>query len=216
MQVKSINMKITRKKPLYRSFKSLFRPFDSTIWLIMCAFLVVTSFFFYILARIEHAICQSSVYWTRIENSAWYTYGTFMGESITGTINSEQAWAIRYTERDRGYVINFKVFFPRLIGAIWLWYSFIMTAAYGGALRAVLLNPGRKETVDTVKDIVDLSSTWRAVDYGDGFWSDMLRLGIDGMQEFHDGLERVKYKDFPLYHVSAKIVHVSMIYDIYF
>lgn len=95
MQVKSINMKITRKKPLYRSFKSLFRPFDSTIWLIMGAFLVVTSLFFYILARIEHAICQSSVYWTRIENSAWYTYGTFMGESITGTINSEQAWAIR-------------------------------------------------------------------------------------------------------------------------
>ncbi len=55
-----------------------------------------------------------------------------------------------------------------------------MTATYGGALRAVLLNPDRKETLDTLRDIVDHDSAWKAVDYGDNFWIIMKWLGLDG------------------------------------
>ena len=73
-----------------------------------------------------------------------------------------------------------------------------MTATYGGALRAVLLNPDRKETLDTLRDIVDHDSAWKAVDYGDNFWIIMKWLGLDGFVEFYDGLKFVPYRDFPL------------------
>lgn len=96
---------------------------------------------------------------------------------------------------------------------IWLWYSFIMTSAYGGALRAVLLNPGRKETLETLRDIVNSDFAWRAVDYGDGFWKTMKWLGFDGFVEFYDGLKFVPYRDFPLEEVcktNANMYFVSL------
>ena len=77
-----------------------------------------------------------------------------------------------------------------------------MTSAYGGALRAVLLNPGRKETLETLRDIVNSDFAWRAVDYGDGFWKTMKWLGFDGFVEFYDGLKFVPYRDFPLEEVG--------------
>ncbi len=53
-------------------------------------------FLFYVLAKIEYSICKSSLYWINFGDSAWYAYGTFLGEGITRTIDSEQAWGIRY------------------------------------------------------------------------------------------------------------------------
>ncbi len=67
----------------------------------MCASLAVSAMSFYILANIEHRICQCLIYWTKLKNSAWYTYGAFLGESITGTSNSDKAWAIRYIQACR-------------------------------------------------------------------------------------------------------------------
>ncbi len=49
----------------------------------------------YIIGKIEFALIKCSKYWSRLANSVWYTYGTFLGEGITCTVNSEQAWAIR-------------------------------------------------------------------------------------------------------------------------
>ena len=80
---------------------------------------------------------------------------------------------------------------------MWLWYSFIVTASYGGELRAFLLKPKLNSPIDTIMDIVD---------YGDGMWNNIASLSeFKGIQKFIREKIEVEYKDFPLEYVSMYI-----------
>ncbi len=77
-------------------------------------------------------------------------------------------------------------------------------ASYGSELRAVLLKPIFKPTLNTIRDIVESGHSWRVVDYGDGVWNHLHYKNIaDGIKPFVRGMERVGYKDFPLKYVSS-------------
>ena len=100
-----------------------------------------------------------------------------------------------------GQIILLSLF--RMGVMIWLWYSFIITASYGGELRAVLLAPTLKSPIETMWDIVKSTYPWKVVDYADGMWefinaTDKRR----GMQEFVRDKTPVEYRDFPLEHVE--------------
>ncbi len=89
---------------------------------------------------------------------------------------------------------------------MWLWYSFIATASYGGELRAFLLKPKLNSPIDTIMDIVDSGFPWRVVDYGDGMWNNIASLSeFKGIQKFIRDKIEVEYKDFPLEYVSMYI-----------
>ena len=83
---------------VHRSFYSLLRPFQYSIWIGICSFLATIPIVLFVLAKIEYSVCNCSVYWTNLGDSAWYVYGSFLGEGVTRTIDSEQAWGIRYEE----------------------------------------------------------------------------------------------------------------------
>ncbi len=195
------------KQVIFRSFYSLLRPFQYPIWIGISVALVFVPICLYMLARQEYAIMQCSFYWTDLNRSFWYTFGTFLGEGITATIDSEPAWGMRQVLQDTGQSDNFHAFlflnFSRMSVVIWLWYSFIITASYGGELRAVLLKPVSEAPLELLTDILDSPYSWSFVDYGDSLWHFLAaRNEVKGMPEFIEGANLVEYKDFPLEYVS--------------
>ncbi len=89
---------------------------------------------------------------------------------------------------------------------VWLWYSFIITASYGGELRAFLLKPKLNSPINSYKDVVDSGLPWKVADYADGVWEFLAYLNdIDGIQEFVRDKHDVQYKDFPFEYVSKTL-----------
>ena len=89
---------------------------------------------------------------------------------------------------------------------VWLWYSFIITASYGGELRAFLLKPKLNSPINSYKDVVDSGLPWKVADYDDGVWEFLAYLNdIDGIQEFVRDKHDVQYKDFPFEYVSKTL-----------
>ena len=158
------------------------------------ALLLLAPFGLFAVARgLRHIFCRPS-YLSTLGNSAWFTYGSFLGETVGA--NFEQTTSMRYHWR----WTTFGPFSPsnkRLSLLSWLCYSFVVTASYGGELRAFLMRPMPGDPIETVRDIVDRATRWRAVDYGDGFW-DKWKHASDGMRELVEGMERVEYKPFPV------------------
>ena len=85
---------------------------------------------------------------------------------------------------------------------IWLMYGFIMTAAYGGQLRASLLSPDFIEPINTIRDIVDSGLTWEIVDYGDTTFATMKNQ--DGYDILMEKKKDIPFKNFPFETVSDK------------
>ena len=75
-------------------------------------------------------------------DSAWYAYGTFMGESITRDTKSEKATALRIA-----------------IG-VWILYCLIISNSYGGSLKAFLTSPQRTNPIDTLEQVIDSELPW--------------------------------------------------------
>ncbi len=75
-------------------------------------------------------------------------------------------------------------------------YAFIMTAAYGGELRAALLKPKYGPTIDSIKDIVDSGLPWKLVNYGDTVVEVALQEE-EGYDAFMADREFLPYNDFP-------------------
>ncbi len=85
-----------------------------------------------------------------------------------------------------------------------MWYSFLITSFYGGELRAFLLKPVLLSPIDTVQDIVESGSKWKAVDYGDFLWIALSNASfIDGIEQFSEEMEFVDYNPFPIDYVSC-------------
>ncbi len=73
----------------------MLRPFQYPIWIGIFVSLILVPVCLYVIAKLEYAAIQCSGYWTKLSRSAWYTYGTFLGEGITATLDSEPAWGMR-------------------------------------------------------------------------------------------------------------------------
>lgn len=178
------------------------------MWIWISVVLLVTPILFFIIAKIEFKTKGMSGYWAKLGNSAWYAFGTFFGEGITSSISSEPAWGIRYnicSTQNRKHFPPFSVWKKRLAVVTWLWYSFVVTALYSGELRAVLLHPAQSPPLDTIRDVVDLSSSWEVVDYGDRMWDPFFMRFFgktDGIEKFYRDMTKVEYKEFPLEHAS--------------
>ncbi len=141
-------------------------------------------------------------YLSTLGNSVWFTYGSFLGETVGKGF--EKTTSMRY----HWSLAIFGLFSPlkeRLSLLAWLCYSFLITASYGGELRAFLMRPVPQEPIETARDIVDRASGWRAVDYGDGLWQMWRDLPYDGLEELFEGMEMARYEAFPVEYVGILV-----------
>ncbi len=72
------------------------------------------------------------------------------------------------------YDINLKSPQIRVILCGWFVFSLIVTAAYGGSLRAYIMRPRMSKPISTMEDIVQSGLPWRIPLYGETietFWA---------------------------------------------
>ncbi len=62
------------------------------------------------------------------------------------------------------------LFCSRFFVGSWLWSSFLLTASYGGELRAFILAPEFSGLIDSFPEAVDSGMRRKLVDYGDGMY----------------------------------------------
>ena len=117
--------------------------------------------------------------WSSMYDSAWYAYGTFMGESITRDTKSEKATALRIA-----------------IG-VWILYCLIISNSYGGSLKAFLTSPQRTNPIDTLEQVIDSELPWEMVMYGEEEEEMMASSKDPVISKIWKGIIEVKYKPVP-------------------
>ncbi len=79
----------------------------------------------------------------------------------------------------------------------WFAFSFFATSAYGGTLRAFLLDPKLSSPIDTMKDMVNSGLPWKVVVYGDQVQSWQEEDQDPYMRTYWNDKIPVKTQDFP-------------------
>ncbi len=164
------------RTPLY-----LLDVFDNIVWVSLVLAICVIPLMLTIVSTFENRITLSgTIYWTKLDQSVWYTLGTLLGENITRK-HLKNAWAVR------------------CIGGGWSLFALVIMFSYGGSLRAHLLKPRQTDTIDTVPDIVNSGLSWYMPFYGESY--DRLRAGRDDddLKRFWDENSRTDsaHTDFP-------------------
>ena len=73
-------------------------PFDMFVWSLIILILVTMPVVLYISANIEKKISNvNSDYWIKYNKSAWYCFGTLVGESLTNDTKCADTRAMRYS-----------------------------------------------------------------------------------------------------------------------
>ncbi len=73
-------------------------------------------------------------------------------------------------KREVTYHICLVFICSRFFVGSWLWSSFLLTASYGGELRAFILAPEFSGLIDSFPEAVDSGMRRKLVDYGDGMY----------------------------------------------
>ncbi len=94
-------------------------------------------------------------------------------------------------------------FLSRFFLGLWLLYSLVVTASYGGLLVASSLRPEFTRPVESMADVIESGLPWRYVRYYIDFWDEMFRQSQDPtVREFWEGKTFVEYDAFPYEQVS--------------
>ncbi len=122
---------------LLPKYLALVYPFQLLIWILLAVSILVFSALFFITSRIEGAIMDWKFReWYTLSDAAWYTYGTFMGESITRDTKSDKSRALR------------------LVMGMWILYCLVMSSSYAGNLKAYLTTPAYSSPIDTLEQVM--------------------------------------------------------------
>ncbi len=74
-------------------------PFDLTVWILLCATILVSPACLWIVARLECTsiigLGEEAEYPSKLKNAYWYAYGTFLGENVVRKDALASAWASR-------------------------------------------------------------------------------------------------------------------------
>ncbi len=125
----------------------------------------------WLVARTEQSIVQNEnlKHWSVFSGASWYTFGTLIGESITRDTHSEGAWGMR------------------LCIGVWLLAAFLLTAGYGGNLRAFLMNPPLDDPIDSLEGVLASGLPWEMGIYGEDVEMDMAQSEHPTMKAIWDG-----------------------------
>ncbi len=90
-----------------------------------------------------------------------------------------------------------RFFPPRTFSGAWFLSAFILTASYGGNLRAFLLKPVLTDPVRTVDQLVSSGLPWNAVEYGDWAEKRITQSEDETLKVYWEGKNAVPFEDFP-------------------
>jgi len=80
----------------YRSIFAVLRPFSAFLWLATMTGLLMMTIVLYILTNREEALIETtSSNWKSPADTFWFTFATFIGESILGSAQVSELWAMR-------------------------------------------------------------------------------------------------------------------------
>lgn len=85
----------------------------------------------------------------------------------------------------------------RCIIGVWCFFSLILSAEYGGNLRATLLRPSNIPPIETVKDIVESGLPWKMVLFGEDIDNTFAAQTEENYVKFWAGKETIEYDPFP-------------------
>ncbi len=89
--------------------------------------------------------------------------------------------------------------FVRLVVGVWLLYSFVITASYGGNLSAFLLKPEFSQPINKVEDVVSSGLPWSMVLYGEEIESYLEQSEMPVEQKlWEEGKTVIPYEEFPI------------------
>ncbi len=95
--------------------------------------------------------------------------------------------------------------FHRTVTGGWLMSSLIITASYGGNLRAFLLMPKYTLPIENMKEVVESALPWTMVLYGEEVET-YLEQSVDPVEKgFWDGKTVIPYNEFPL----EQVLHIQ-------
>ncbi len=105
-----------------------------------------------------------------------------------------------------------------VIGA-WLLFALIMTEAFGGSLRAYLLQPDYSEAINSFEDIVGSGLPWKMVVYGEEFEHFLASQEQEPFKTFWQEKQEIEYSEYPIDTVrqinDLKEVYYMYVYSIF-
>ena len=75
---------------------TLLKPYDLITWVSILASLVIVPLALTVIAGGEESITGIKMEWDNFTFSLWYTFGSFLGETMTSINSDIQTWAVRY------------------------------------------------------------------------------------------------------------------------
>ena len=154
-------------KPIF-NYITLVEPFTPAVWLGITAALIAVSFILSFIAKIEQQFKAESleVQYTPLK-TFWYVYGTFFEMTITHPIIPRQFTSLRYLRLlIEEYAVPM-IYFFRVAVMTWLLAGMILSASYGGSLKAFLTKPMYSKTITTYEELVNAGLPWDMVLYGE-------------------------------------------------
>nr|XP_040569314.1 glutamate receptor ionotropic, delta-2-like [Lepeophtheirus salmonis] len=141
---------LSRKPTLVPQYFAFIMPFQPYVWLIVYITFIIMALIFTLISKQEEKIIHGKLEsWSTMKSSLWFSYGTFVGESVTRDTKSHDARALRWAI------------------AVWFIYCFVMSAAYGGELKAYLTTPTFSNPINTLEDVVENDLPWGMILYGE-------------------------------------------------
>jgi len=164
-----------------RSLLTVLYPFQEYVWLFVIVCLFVVSVCFYTISKSEEELIPEMKlkHWSSPGASTWYSFGTLIGESITRDTKSDKAWALR------------------IIVGCWIISAFILSAAYGGNLRAFFLTPSIEPPIDSMAEVVGNGLPWTMTVTGEEIETYLANTDIPLEKALWDGKTEVPYSHFP-------------------
>ncbi len=80
----------------------------------------------------------------------------------------------------------------------WLSLSLVLTAMYGGSLRAIMLKPEVSSTIETLADVVNSGLPWHMVLYGENIEHHLATKEDEVTKRFWTEKRVVEYNEYPI------------------
>ncbi len=178
---------------------TLLKPYDPITWISILVSLVIVPLALSVIAGREESITGIRMEWDTFTFSLWYTFGSFLGETMTSINSDIQTWAVRYGVlyfHGKSARIDWR-FIPRIIILVWFMFAFLLTTAYGGILRAFLLKPDFPAAIEDISQVVAAGLPWKLVQYGDWVEQLIAKSEIDFVKKYWAEKVPQRFQDFP-------------------
>ena len=164
---------------------SILSPFTYWVWVVILIVFPLQIVCTFIVAL---SIEQKSTSWASLGNCVINTIGTLLGENVCN-IWKQQGFALRF-----------------ILGT-WIICSLILTASFGGNLRAFLTKPKYEKPIDTLSDLLESGMKWDMILYGEEIEHEMASSADPIIKEVWNGKELAEFDPSGYGRVSHKYLH---------